>query len=128
MEELLISTLQTFGYPVALQGSLGEMPYPDIFFTYWNNSSTGQAHYDNKETEIVWDFDVNIYGKSPALVFTTLTQAISALRAAGFIISGQGYTVASDEKTHVGRGVNALCLEKIGGNNNANDTCRNSGI
>lgn len=112
MEELLINTLQTFGYPVALQGSLGETPYPDTFFTYWNNSSTGKAHYDNEETEIVWDFDVNIYGKSPVRVFATLTQAISALRAVGFIVNGMGYTVASDEKTHVGRGVNALYLDR----------------
>ena len=113
MEELLINTLLTFGYPVRLQGSLGETPYPDMFFTYWLNSSSGQAHYDNQETEIVWDFDVNIYGKSPTLVFTTLTQAINVMRAEGFTISGRGYSVLSDENTHVGRGINVLYLENL---------------
>ena len=38
MEELLVQTLESFGYPVRRQGSLGaQEQYPDHFFTFWNN-------------------------------------------------------------------------------------------
>lgn len=40
MEDLLIETLGKLGYPVMLQGSLlPEQPYPEHFFTFWNNAS-----------------------------------------------------------------------------------------
>jgi hypothetical protein len=48
MEDLLIETLEAFGYPVILQGSLlPDEPYPDHFFTFWNNDSFGNSYYDN---------------------------------------------------------------------------------
>lgn len=112
MEDLLISVLKESGYPVFRQGSLAENePYPDSFFTFWNNSSDDGSHYDNDAASTVWDFDVNFYSSDPALTYSILEQARIKLKNEHFIISGKGYDVASDEPTHTGRGMNALFLE-----------------
>lgn len=113
MKELLINTLLTLGYPVKLQGSIEENEkYPDSFYTIWNNETPDGSHYDNKPINYVWNFDVNFYSIDPALVNTKLLEAKTELQKVGFIISGKGYDVASDEPTHTGRGMNALIIEK----------------
>lgn len=112
MEDELITILSTFKYPVRRQGSLSdEEHYPDHFFTFWNNDSNDHAHYNNTEYGTVWDFDVNFYSIDPEMTYSILSQAKAALKAAGWIISGQGYDVASDEPTHTGRGMNATYLQ-----------------
>ncbi len=113
MEDLLIEILESFGYPVKLQGSLlPDEPYPEHFFTFWNNSSYGESFYDDDEQSTVFDYDVNFYSTNPEWVYTKLRAAIVALKKAGFIISGDGYSVASDEPTHDGRGINVLFLRR----------------
>lgn len=113
MKDLLISTLTPLGFPIFLQGSLSEEDaYPESFFTFWNNESTGSEFYDNEEHSTVWDFDLNFYSSNPALVNSKLLEAKALLKTAGFIVSGKGYDVASDEATHTGRGINVLKIEK----------------
>lgn len=114
MEDLLINTLSTFGYPVMLQGSLlPDEPYPDNFFTFWNNSSSDGTHYDNTAATMLYQYEVNFYSNNPANVYDVLRAAITRLRAAGFVISGDGYNVASDEPTHDGRGVDVEFLRRV---------------
>ena len=115
MEDLLIETLETFGIPVLLQGSLGEAEaYPDRFFTFWNNDSFDGSYYDNQAVSTVYDFDVNCYSTDPAQVSALLLQAKQRLRGVGFLISGKGHSVVSDEPTHTGRGMSVLYLENGG--------------
>ena len=105
MEDRLIEALGTFGYEVHRQGSLaGEAEYPDSFFTFWNNDSGDGSHYDNQAVSCIWDFDVNFYGTDVALVYRTMDDAI---------ISGRGYDVPSGKQSHIGRGVNALYVERL---------------
>lgn len=114
MEDLLIDTLSMFGYPVMLQGSL--LPnklYPDDFFTFWNNSSGDGTHYDNAAASVLYRYEINFYSNNPANVYSVLRAAITKLHAAGFIISGDGYSVASDEPTHDGRGVDVMYLRRF---------------
>lgn len=114
MEDLLIDTLSMFGYPVMLQGSLlPNEPYPDDFFTFWNNSSRDGTHYDNAAASVLYRYEVNFYSNNPANVYSVLRAAITKLHAAGFIISGDGYSVASDEPTHDGRGVDVMYLRRF---------------
>lgn len=116
MEDKLIEILETFGYPVNLQGSLDENEqYPDSFFTFWENSTEGTAHYDNQANSEIYDYDVNFYSNEQELVYSKLKEAIRKLRENGFIISGSGYSVASDEVTHTGRGIHVLYRKKNGG-------------
>lgn len=109
MEDLLISTLESLGYPVRLQGSLLENePYPDSFFTFWNDSADGSSFYSNDEKAILWSYSLNFYSTDPVLVNTKLIEAKRLLRGAGYIVSGAGYDVPSDEPTHTGRGMSLM--------------------
>lgn len=115
VKALLIDTLtEEYHVPVILQGSLSqEESYPDAFFTFWNNTSNDEAFFDNKETEVVWNFDLNFYGTDPAAVNTVLFEAKQLLRSVGFIPDGSGHDVMSDEPTHTGRGLTLLYIEKV---------------
>lgn len=113
MKDLLIEILESFGYPVFLQGSLSkDEAYPESFFTFWNNDSYDRSHYNNETISYVWDFDVNFYSTDPTLVNTKLLDAKTKLKQQGFIVPGKGYDVASDEPTHTGRGINVLKEER----------------
>lgn len=112
MEDLLIEILETFGYPVIRQGSLGpDEEYPDHFFTFWENDSYDGSHYDNDNVSCVYNYDVNFYSINPDFTYTKLREAKKLLKSENFIISGDGYDVASDEDSHTGRGMNVLYLK-----------------
>lgn len=109
MEDLLISILDALGYPVYLQGSLlPNQPYPDNFFTFWNDSADGNSYFDDKENAIVWAYSLNFYSVNPTLTNTKLLEAKRLLKAHGWVASGAGYSVMSDEPTHTGRGITVL--------------------
>lgn len=110
MEDLLIELLETYGYPVIRQGSLGTNHYPANFFTFWENDSSDGNHYDNDNISTIYDYDVNFYSDNPEMTYSVLREAKKMLKSAGFIISGDGYDIASDEPTHTGRGMNAIFL------------------
>lgn len=103
---------EEIGLPVMLQGSLSETEeYPQEFFTYWNNTTSDNNHYDNEPVSWTWSFDLNCYSTSPERVGFLLERATAALKEHGFIIVGKGYDVYSDEITHTGRGINVLYIE-----------------
>lgn len=109
MEDLLISVLETLGYPVKLQGSLlPDETYPTSFFTFWNDSADGTSFYSNNEGAILWAYSLNFYSNDPLLVNTKLLEAKKLLKNTGFIVNGAGYDVPSDEPTHTGRGISLL--------------------
>lgn len=112
MKEELISLLGTFGFPVRLQGSLAENePYPNSFFTIWNNSVDDGAHYDNDAINFDWSFTVNFYSNDPTLVNTILLQVRTLLKSHGWLVMGKGYDVPTEEITHTGRAIDALYIE-----------------
>lgn len=112
MEDLLITTIETLGYQVRRQGSFAsDEAYPDEFFTFWNNASDDGSHYDNAATSTIWDFDVNFYSTDISRTYSELARCKEVLTNVGFIISGKGYDVMSDEPTHTGRGMNVKYLE-----------------
>ena len=114
MEDNLIETLEALGYPVYLQGSLlPDQPYPDSFFTFWNDSADGASFYDDYENSITWMYSVNFYSNKPELVNSELLRAKKALKAKGWVVNGAGYSVMSDEITHTGRGIECFYLERI---------------
>lgn len=105
MEDVLISLLETFGYPVIRQGSLPEkQAYPKTFFTFWNNAEDGLSFYDNTAVIVDYDFSVNVYATDPDTVYSLLAETRKLLKQNGWIILARGYDIASDEITHIGRG------------------------
>ena len=110
MIEDLIQLLESeYGYPVYLQGSVAsDEAYPDNFFTYWINESSDESHYDNGENAIVWDYDLNFYSNDPLKVHSMILNIKKLLKQNNFTVSGNGYSVMSDEVTHTGRGLNVL--------------------
>lgn len=113
MKDLLITTISTLGFPVIQQGSLDPNDdYPESFFTFWNRYGDGQSFYDDNEHTINWNFDLNFYSTDPQLVNTKLLEAKSLLKQNGFIASGAGHDVASDEITHTGRGITVLYVQQ----------------
>lgn len=112
MEDRLIELLESFKYPVIRQGSLGDdEEYPDTFFTFWNNSEDGDSFYDNETVKIIHDFDVNVYSTDPDTTYSLLKNARDLLKVNGWIPVTMGYDIASDEITHLGRGMNVTFLE-----------------
>lgn len=112
MEDILIELLSTLKYPVIRQGSLApDETYPDTFFTFWNNDETEHSAYDNDTMNVDYDFDVNVYSTNPDTAYQLLSQARKLLKENGWIIATRGYDVASDEITHIGRGMEILYLK-----------------
>lgn len=112
MEDALIALLETFKYPVIRQGSLGENDtYPATFFTFWNNSETGEEFYDNGVWKVVHDYDVNVYSNDPSTTYSLLREARDLLKSNGWICGDMGHDIASDEITHTGRGIDMIFLE-----------------
>ena len=109
MEDNLIELLQSLGYPVFRQGSLpDDEPYPDTFFTFWNNDEYEASAYDNDTKRVTYDFDVNVYSNDPAAVYNLNQTARELLKNNGYITPSRGHDLASDVDTHTGRGFNAL--------------------
>lgn len=114
MEDNLIKLLESFGYPVIRQGSLAENePYPQTFFTFWNNGEYEQKAYDNTTIAVVVDFDVNVYADDPAKVYELLQQARTLLKNNGYQTPDRGHDLASDVDTHTGLGMNVTYLQRL---------------
>lgn len=110
MEDRLIDLLESFNYPVVRQGSLlPDEPYPTHFFTFWNDESYDANHYDDINTSgTVYAYSVNVYSVDPEKTYSLLRQAKELLVSNGWLASGDGYDVVSDENTHTGRGLSVL--------------------
>lgn len=111
MEDQLISVLEEFEYPVFLQGSLSpEIGFPESFFTFWNNSTDGEFA-SNEEIHTIYRYSVNFYSTDPEKVYSVLREAAKKLKAAGFILSGDGHSLPSGVETHSGRGTEVQFLK-----------------
>lgn len=113
MEDELITLLETLGFPVVRQGSLGpDQTYPDTFLTFWNNDESGHSYYDNDVTNVEHDYSVNVYSNNPNNPYSILNDARQLLKQNGWIIADRGYDLASDEITHTGRGMRVIYLKE----------------
>ena len=114
MKQKLITALQSFGYPVFLQGTLNpEEAYPNTFITFFTDSTEDGAHFDNKTNAVEWWFSVILYSNDPVTVNTKPDEIRAALKAAGFIPQGKGNDILSDEPTHTGWAMDFVIKEYL---------------
>ena len=114
MKTLLIQTLETFGYPVHLQGSMAEdEAYPQSFITFLTIGSYNGADFDNQTYAIEWMFQVAFFSSDPLLVASVPKEIRKALKDAGFIPTGAGRDLPSEEPTHTGWVQDYYILENI---------------
>lgn len=114
MKQKLINTLQTFGYPVFLQGTLNPAEsYPNTFITFFTDSTTDNRHFENTINAVDWSFSVILYSNDPATVNTKPNEIRAALQAAGFIPQGKGNDILSDEPTHTGWAMDFVITEHL---------------
>lgn len=114
MEDELIELLESIDedVPVMRQGSLPEdQAYPETFFTFWNRSEDGASYYDNDMASSRHLFDVNVYSTSPETAYLLLREARDVLKLHGWVCVSLGYDIASDEPTHIGRGMQVEFLK-----------------
>ena len=79
MKQILLNVLETFGYPVFLQGTLGENePFPAAFFTFQTMLSS-DISFDNVDKYAVYGFQVFFYANDPHTVESVATQSRAAL-------------------------------------------------
>ena len=99
---LLCENLAAFGYPYYLQGTFSGAEYPDSFITYFVNSADDRAHFDDDATSWTWNFTVIFYSKNPELLFSIPETIRQNLKTAGFIPTGKGYNIFSDDPHYTG--------------------------
>lgn len=103
MKELLIQTLEAFGFPVFLHGTLGENePFPPTFFTFTTLASDDAFEFDDEPTHTAWEYQVILYSDDPQQLGQLAAESRAALKAAGFIPQGKGIDIQSEEPTHTG--------------------------
>ena len=104
MKAALIEILESFDYPVFLQGSLNpDESYPDSFFTFWNFETPENEYYSNDSGAAVWGFWVYFYSNDPEKVETVTDAAWATLKAAGWTMDGRPNDITVDKPTHTGR-------------------------
>lgn len=114
MKDKLISVLESLNYPYFQQGTMNqEEGYPDSYFTFKNMNTIGDGFYNNEEHKTIWLFIVAFYSNNPDLVDKELLNAKKKLKENGFIVSGKGYDVESDEPTQTGRGIAVKIIENL---------------
>jgi len=101
-------------YPTYRQGSMSAtQQYPDNFFTYWNNYSELDSYYDDGDNLIIWSYDINFYTCEIKNIDEVLNGVVNQLRADNDIVIEQYiHDVASDEPSHVGKGLTISILER----------------
>lgn len=103
MKEQLIELLETFNFPVFLQGSLNpNEQYPDSFFTFWNFDAPEAAFYDDNAGRAVWGFWIYFYSTDPEKVETMPENARQLLKSNDWILQGKANDISVDRPTHTG--------------------------
>ena len=122
MKSELITVLNSFGYPVFLQGSLDtDESYPDSFFTFWNFETPESAFYDNDANRAVWGFWVYFYSTDPKLVEEKTEAARQLLKTSGWIPQGKPHDISVDVPTHTGSFFEIYAFENYKEEENTNE-------
>lgn len=110
VKQRIIDLLETFGYPVSLQGSYEEgSKLPDSFFTFWN-FETNLKFIDNDIQATEYVYRVFFYSRDPLLTNSVLTNTRRLLMENNFHCSGD-YDIDSGEPSYTAREMEVRYLQ-----------------
>lgn len=111
---ILINALESFGYPVFLQGSLnGAEDYPESFFTFWNFSNDDESFYSNSAGRSVEGYWVYFYSTDPELTLEMSERAREALNGSpDWVVQGKPFTVNVDVAAYTGAMFTVYYIDK----------------
>lgn len=112
IKDELLNVLNTFNYPVFLQGTIEpDAEIPDDFLTFQITGSDTAAAFDNDDALTAWDINVNYYSRNPANVSTVPVAIRAAMKAAGFIPQSRGFDLIADDPAFTGWAMDFFKLE-----------------
>ncbi|WP_302826372.1 hypothetical protein [Anaerofustis stercorihominis] len=113
--KLLIDILEKeFTFPVQKQGSLTDKnAYPESFFTFWLNDTVSEDFFNNNETKVIWDIDLNFYTCNFEKLNEVFNNALDILKINGFSLTGYGYDMPVENPDYDGRGIRLLYIEQL---------------
>lgn len=112
MWEKLQEVFEEIGLPYSRQGSYGvDEKLPNSFFTFWNKDSEYDGYFSNRPTKCIWTWNVFFYTNDPELLYSQLKAFIRVANEKGFVVSGQGKDLATDEPDYFGRFVEVSYVE-----------------
>lgn len=110
VKQTLIELLETFGYPVSLQGSYEEgSKLPKSFFTFWNYE-TNLKFVDNDIQATEYVYRVYFYSKDPMLTNSVLINTRKLLMNNNFHCTGD-YDIDSGEAKYTAREMEVRYLQ-----------------
>lgn len=111
--EKIISIFEEIGLPYRRQGSYADYEqYPDSFFTYWNVLSPYVDFGDNETHTTTYDYMIYLYSKDELEIYTKMDLFINKAKSLGFIVSGKGQDIPTDDKAFVGRAIHIYFREE----------------
>lgn len=111
MKQTLIDILETFGYPVSLQGSYEEGDeLPESFITFWNYE-TNLRFIDNEIQATEYVYRVYFYSTDPITVNSLPSKVRNSLMKNNFHCSGD-YDLDSEVDKYLAREMEVRYLQK----------------
>lgn len=104
--------LASLGLPVYQQGSAPKT-LPESFYTVWNDDTSDIVAADNDGRLMVYEWTLIFYTKDYNTIYSGIAQAKAALKAKGYIISGNGYDFGGAYEEWQARGLDVKKIEKI---------------
>lgn len=86
---------------------------PATFATVWQDYSGDTLHADNKAVQCRHEWTVIYYAKDTQTIYSGLRAVINALKQRGYLISGQGYDVATSWQGYDARAVDVVIIENL---------------
>lgn len=114
LQEVFDELEEESGISYARQGSYAEdEEIPESFYTFWNQSSEFEMHYNNTPYACNWEWLVFYYTKDVSTLYIGLEKFIEKAIEKGFFVEGKGKDISCDEVDYVGRYLKITYQEQL---------------
>lgn len=107
--------------PVYYEGDAPEK-LPDEYYTVSEDYTSDNLNADNETLEYLYEFTLKWYTKDANRLYTGLQEAITLLKAKGYLIEGVGYKNSTYQNTWLSRMVDVEKIDYLKKEGKANET------